>query len=174
MSDWLRYLNTKGGGIMEETQKTSKKSMNPILVLGVLVILAVLGGAFYFYSSRISKEEKFEQKPVQATVQSKQKFVDTEDGKNAFKIFPGELSADAKNALVGFDLKTKDLGNGATEVTLVAKKQEYTTQTLTVKQGESVYFIEKFGLDDNKGEDTDKNLKDDTAFVVDVNGYLVK
>ncbi len=159
---------------MEETQKTSKKSMNPMIVLGTLVILVVLGGAFYLYSSRSSKEEKVEQKTVQTTVQSKQKFVDSQDGKNAFKIFPGELSADAKNALVGFDLKTKDLGNGSTEVTLVAKKQEYTTQTFIVKQGESVYFIEKFGLDDNKDENTDRNLKDDTAVVVDANGYLVK
>jgi LysM repeat protein len=159
---------------MEETQKISKKSMSPILVLGVLVILAVLGGAFYLYSSRGSKEERVEQKSVQTAVQNKQKFVDTEDGKKAFKIFPGEMSADAKNALTGFDLKTKNLSNGVTEVTLVAKKQEYTTQTLTVKQGESVYFIEKFGLDDNKNENIDNSLKDDSAFVVDANGYLVK
>lgn len=159
---------------MEETQKTSKKSFNPVLVLGVLVILVVLGGAFYFLSSKNSKEEKVEQKPVQTAVQSNQKFLDSEDGKNAFKIFPGELSADAKNALTGFEMQTKQLSDSLTQVTLVAKKQGYTTQTLNVREGQSVYFIEKLGLDDNKTENIDNGLKDDSAVIVDTNGYLVK
>lgn len=163
---------------MEETQESSnsKKSLNPVLLYGVLALVLIIGGFAYVLTSgkpSVTKTEEKQETQVVPT-QNKQKFVDTDDGKNAFKIFPGELSADAKNAMVGFDLKTKDLGNGSTEVTLVAKKQEYTTQTLTVKQGESVYFIERFGLDDSKDEDTDKNLKDDNAVVVDSQGYLVK
>ena len=158
---------------MEEAQTTNKKSMYPMIILGILIVLLVLGGGFYLLNKG-SKEEKVEKTAVQAPAQNKQKFVDTEDGKNAYKVFPGELNLDAKKALIGFELKTKDLGNGVTEVTFLAKEQEYVTQTLTVKQGESVYFIERFALDDNEKEDTDKGLKDDTAFLVDSQGYLVK
>lgn len=169
----------KGGDIMEETQNSSnnsKKSLSPVLLFGVLALVLIAGGFVYVFVSGKPNSSKTEEKQETqvAPTQNKQKFVDTDEGKNAFKIFPGELSADAKNALVGFDLKTKVLADGSTEVTLVAKKQEYTTQTLTVKQGESVYFIEKFGLDDNKSEDADKNLNDDSAVVVDSQGYLVK
>ena len=48
---------------------------------------------------------------------------------------------------------------------------EYKDQVYTVKTGEKLYFIEKFLQDDQNGEE--KNIKDDTAVLVDTEGYVV-
>jgi hypothetical protein len=161
---------------MDEERPNVKKSPNLILAFVGLALIIVVGGFLYVYKfSKNEVKEVREEKPV--VVASKvpmQKFLDTEDGKSAYKIFPGDLNADAKKALIGFDMQTKNLPDGSTAVTLVAKKQGYITQTLTVKQGQSLYFIEKFSLDDNAAEDTDSGMKDDKGVVVDVNGYEVK
>jgi len=169
---------------MDDEKKSSyaKRPLWQWIVLYVVVGVLVYGLVYYFvlakkgnsYMASNSNYPSPTKSMQPTTAPAMEKFADSPDYKNAYKVFPGVLSADAKKALTGFDMQTKDLGDGSTQITLVAKKQEYTTQTLTVKKGESLYFIETFAMDDNQEEDTDNGLKDDTAVVVDANGYLVK
>ncbi|MCL4399904.1 hypothetical protein M1506_01350 [Patescibacteria group bacterium] len=90
---------------------------------------------------------------------------------NAFEIFPS-LGPGAETALDGFDLSVKNAGNGLSEVTLTSKKGNYKNQTLAVKDGEKVYFVERSMGDDSTS--TDYAYADDYAIIVDGNGYILK
>ena len=90
----------------------------------------------------------------------------------AYEVDPNNLSAQAKQALAGFTVSSKALDAGDTQITLAATgNPEYHTQVYTLKPGQKLYFIEKSWGDD--GGDKDFSYGDDTAVVVDQNGYVV-
>lgn len=101
----------------------------------------------------------------------KQKFSGSSDYQYAYLISVPTLSAQAETAITGFDLSKLDQADGSTVYELKAKKSGYFDQKYTVKPGESLYFIES-SLNDDNG-DVDERLNDDTAVVVDANGYVV-
>jgi len=101
----------------------------------------------------------------------KVKFSDSPDSKNAFLISGDALDADAKAAMAGFDMKKTVLADGSFQITLTSTNPEYKDQSYTLKQGEKLYFIERFMGDDVGTEE--KNLKDDIAIIVDADGYIV-
>ncbi len=83
----------------------------------------------------------------------------------------GQISAQAKQAMTGYDMQTKDMGNGTTAVTLTPSGQPGQAKTYQVKTAQSLYFVEKRSGDDQAG--SDNNLEDDNAIVVDSQGFVV-
>lgn len=90
----------------------------------------------------------------------------------SYQIFPGSLSSAAQTALRGFDMTTNPLSGGSTQVTLSAKEPQYRNQTYTVKPGETLYFVDQSSSDDSVSFDA--ALTDDTAIIVDSQGYIVQ
>jgi hypothetical protein len=102
------------------------------------------------------------------------KLSESKDSKNAFLIFPGTVSPEAKKAMTGFKISTSPQADGSTQVVMTSTNPEYKDQMYLVGAGNSLYFIERFAGEDNEQEDTDKGLKDDTAVIVDPSGYIVQ
>lgn len=161
---------------------------------GVVVMLAVLAwGAYYADAFPQSSTSTQKSTPVAATTAAHatrprvrtqgatasvaytvttEKFSDFPHKAQAEQIFPGSLSADAQKALEGFSLSTKDLADGSTAVTITPQQTAYRPRTITVKQGETLYFVDLSGGDDVvNGIDTD--LHDDSPVLVNQQGYIV-
>lgn len=92
--------------------------------------------------------------------------------KFAYKVMPGDLSEDAKKALIGFNMKTDKLSNGSIRVDLVPKDTDDEFQTYVVKPGNSLFFVEMTPLDDKAAEDKDINYRDDYGIIVDKDGIV--
>jgi hypothetical protein len=90
---------------------------------------------------------------------------------NAFLISTATYDAKTKAALSGFTVTKKTLADGSLQYTLNSTNADYQTQTYTVKTGEKLYFIEALPSDDNGTGD--RTIADDSAVVVDANGYIV-
>ncbi|MDE1975288.1 MAG: hypothetical protein KGI49_02140 [Patescibacteria group bacterium] len=101
-----------------------------------------------------------------------QLFTDSQYASRSFLIFPGSPSAAAERALAGFDMQTKDLGGGVTQVSLVAKAGDYATQVYDVGPGQELFFVETSMGDDNQSQDY--AYGDDLGVVVDQNGYILQ
>jgi hypothetical protein len=101
-----------------------------------------------------------------------QKFSDQSYASRSFMISGDTLSADAQNALSGFQLSKNTVPDGTTQINLKALQPQYHDQSYTLKPGEQLYFIEKFMGDDVAGQDA--NINDDSAVVVDSRGNVVQ
>jgi hypothetical protein len=171
-----------------EEQKSSAYGKRPLwqwiavyLVVGVVIyglvyyfVLAKKGNGYSMNSSSNSSYASNQQPVKPTTAAGMQKFTDSSDFQYAYKIFPGNLSDNAKQAMSGFAFTTNAMPDGSTQVTLTSQNTEYTTQQYVVKTGYSLYFIEKMSGDDNPQEDTDRNLHDDTAVLVDPQGNIAQ
>lgn len=100
------------------------------------------------------------------------KLADSQYANYAYLISGDSLSADAQQALTGFTMTKQATSDGGMQIILTAKQSNYHNQTYTLKPGQSLYFIET-SLGDDQG-DQDTMLNDDTAVIVDANGYLVQ
>ncbi len=98
------------------------------------------------------------------------KLADSPTAKVAYKIYPGELSADAQKAFVNYSMKTSKTADGRTQVDLFPKESDEETQSYKVGKDQSLYFVENTMLDDT--ENKDNNLRDDYGLVVDQNGIV--
>ena len=167
---------------MEEEKKEVTNNKNAYIALtGVVVILAA-AAAFLLFKGN-GTDEVTERKVIpppginqaQNNQQTgKQLFKDTQEYQYAYQIYPGDLSTDTKTALAGFSMKTTDLSDGSTQVDLSATNPAYQSQSYVVKKGYILYFIEMNLQDDNKDANKDRIIRDDTAVLVDKNGYIVK
>jgi Tfp pilus assembly protein PilX len=151
------------------------------VVLYVVIGVVIYGGVYYFLtaknSGRNSASSSYPAIKVTPTAKPTimmQKFSDSSDFQYAYKIFPGALSSESKQAMAGFAMTTKTLPDNSTQVTLTAQKPEYKSQQYTVKSGYTLYFIERNLKDDNPEEDSDANLHDDTAILVDPQGNIAQ
>ena len=100
------------------------------------------------------------------------KFADSPIFQMAYKIAPGDLTAETNKALSGFDVKKQTLSDGSIQVDLIPKESAYIKQEFTVKPGNTLYFIEATSADD-PDENTDLNLRDDYGVIVDKNGLVM-
>jgi hypothetical protein len=105
------------------------------------------------------------------TANGKVKLSDTQDWANAHLISGDTLDAGAQSALSGFSLKKNPMPDGTVQITLTAAQAGYFNQTYNLKPGQQLYFIERFKADDSGGSDI--NSKDDSAVIVDAQGYIV-
>jgi hypothetical protein len=103
---------------------------------------------------------------------AKAKLSDTRFANSAYLISGDTLDASAKSALAGFTMQKTANPDGSVSISLSSTNQNYQNQTYTLQPGQQLYFIERTMGDD--GADTDFNLGDDTAVVVDANGYIVQ
>jgi hypothetical protein len=90
----------------------------------------------------------------------------------AFQVYPGELSVDAKTALIGFDIQTTPNPDGSAIVVFTPKNQDDQKQTFQVPAGQTLYFVEMSKGDDDADSGTDSNLRDDYGVLVDSNGIV--
>lgn len=144
-----------------------KKSVTTIIVIIIIIILGV-----WMYSASKSKSiNNSTVIPVSQSGHSNQLFSNSSLSQNAYLISTPTYDANTKTALSGFTVTSSVQTDGSTKYTLNAQNPEYTTQTYIVKPGEKLYFIDSLLADDNGN--ADKTLRDDTAVVVDANGYIV-
>ena len=100
------------------------------------------------------------------------KFSDSPDAAYAYLISGETLDNNSQKAIAGFVLTRQVLPDGRINMTLKAQKAEYSDQNYVLAPGQSLYFIERYLGDDNEG--VESNLRDDSAVIVDSNGYIVK
>jgi hypothetical protein len=90
----------------------------------------------------------------------------------AFQVFPGQVSADAKTALAGFDLSIQDKSDGTVLLNLKALSSRYRDAAFTVDKKNAAYFVETSMRDDPNN--AENNLNDDGLIVVSPDGYILK
>jgi len=141
----------------------------------LVVAVLVYGGYYYF----ITKSGTYFP-PSTASRNSTnitptlQKFQDSPLASSAFQIFPGPLSDQAKQAIIGFNIDTKTQADGTVLVSLTSTNPEYKNQQVSVKPNYIVYFIEKSSGDDSPTDNSDRNLGDDSIVLVDPDGFIVQ
>ncbi|MFB6158348.1 MAG: hypothetical protein ABEJ95_01665 [Candidatus Nanohalobium sp.] len=89
----------------------------------------------------------------------------------SYKISDSSVDQEEKRALAGFQV-SKTTDNGDRVIQLNAQRKEYHDQKYRLKDGEQLYFIETSMGDDSHGHEY--AMEDDTAVVVDSNGYIVR
>lgn len=92
--------------------------------------------------------------------------------KYAYQIAPGNLSPNAKKALIGWKIATTKQTDGTLTVSLTPTDSEDQSQQYVVKSGNTLYFIEQIPFDDKANQDKDLNYRDDYGVIVDKNGII--
>lgn len=166
----------------EQKQSYQKRPLWQWVALYVVIGVVIYGLFYYFVLAKgrsgYSLGQTMQSSSPKATSQptkpslTMQKFSDSNDFQYAYKIFPGALSSQAKQAITGFAMTTKNMPDGSTQISLTAQEPQYKNQQYMIKSGYSLYFIERMLGDDNTSENMDKNLNDDTAIIVDPQGYI--
>jgi hypothetical protein len=154
------------------------------VVLGIVVVVILYGGFYYFVlakkGSNASESMSATTSPAPTKVMANptgtmmQKFSDSPNLQYAYRIFPGTISTESKQAMAGFAFATKAMPDGSTRITLTSENKFYKTQQYTVKPGYTLYFIETNLKDDDAQKDTDTMYRDDTAILVDPQGDIAK
>src|ERR1035437_8018152 len=145
--------------------------MKKNLIVTLIVVLLVIVVAFFVFKNSNKKEENNSTIPTAQSNTALQLFSSSPMSQYAYLISGPTIDAKTEEATMGFIISKKALSDGSMQITLNSQNTEYKTQTYTVKTGEKLYFIEKFLVDDS--ENADKNLNDDTAVLVDANGYFI-
>ena len=110
--------------------------------------------------------------PKDRKTASTTKLADTQYAPYSYLVSGDTLDAQAQRAISGFTLLKDTLSDGLTKITLKATVSRYRDQAYTLHSGEQLYFIEtSFGDDPGNQE---FSLSDDTAVVVDKDGYIVR
>jgi hypothetical protein len=132
-----------------------------------LIFVVVVVGYMIFKSMYSPKPSASAQSQGQGT-----KLTDLPDYKFAYKVYPGDLTSDAKTALTGWNINPTINSDGSTTVTLTPNNASDQVKTYTVKSGDSLYFVEKSRGDDSQDTNTDANLQDDYGIIVNANGIV--
>jgi hypothetical protein len=123
---------------MDEEGKQSSYPKRPLwqwVLLYLVIGIVIYGAVYYFLQAKnsqgyIASSSKSITRvtPTAMPTAALQKFSDSSDFPYAYKIFPGSLSNESKQAMSGFAMTTKTLSDGSTQVTLTAQKPEYKSQ----------------------------------------------
>lgn len=144
------------------------------VIIGVLAIAVLVEG--YFLMSKKSAPvvagatAQTNRRPP-APVGKGDKLAGSAMEKYAHIIYP-TITDESKQFLTGFDVKTKTLADGNTEVDLVPKDSDDQFQSYIVKPTQSLYFVEMTQGDDRPDTDRDANYRDDYGIVVDAQGIV--
>ncbi len=145
-----------------------KNSVWAIIVLIVVVIVIIL---LISSGNKQNSINTNSETPISQNNNSQVLFASSSLAQNAYLISTPTYDANTQTALAGFNVVKNPQADGSTQITLNATNPDYQTQTYTVKPGEKLYFIEG-NLGDDSGN-TDKTMGDDTAVLVDANGYII-
>lgn len=166
---------------IENSDPPKTKSASMVYIVAAVVLLLAVGGGLYFMNKTSEKSatpEEVREVPSGAPTGrgslSGQKFADTQLAQSAVLIYPGAMSAEAKAATSGWQLKTTQNTDGTTQASLVPVGSEATegdsAHTFTLKTGDKLYFVDLNPSDDSPNMDNNKN--DDIGIVVDANGII--
>lgn len=144
----------------------NKNSISIIAAVGLLIIATPL----ILTHSNNSKTNNLPQKDNKQQ-KKRVKLSETQYAPYAYKISDSSVDQEEERALAGFSVSRTQKDN-YTLVKLDAKRQEYKDQAYKLKDGERAYFIETSMGDDSNGREYE--LEDDTAVVVDADGYIVR
>lgn len=100
------------------------------------------------------------------------KLSDSRDANNAYLISGDTLDAATQRAISGFSIQKTPNADGTTTISLTSSNPEYQNQSYTLQSGEQLYFIERSLGDDSNNEEG--ALGDDSAIIVDAQGYIVQ
>jgi len=109
---------------------------------------------------------------LQNTTTGRTKLADSQYANFAYLISGDTLDSSAKAATSGFTITKTPNSDGTTTISLTSTNPEYQDQTYTLQPGEKLYFIERNMGDDSGGQEG--FLGDDTAIIVDAQGYIVQ
>lgn len=138
----------------------------------VLLAIIMVGFALFHASSSASSSTNSRTSDTTSTT-AKVKLMDTAYAPYAFLISGETLDNPAKRATAGFSIKRVVNADGSLTLTLHALTSEYHDQELLVPQGDSAYFIET-SMGDDSIPDGEYNLGDDSAVLVDQEGYIIQ
>lgn len=144
---------------------------NSIIIIVTIIVLLIIGFLIYNNSKGENQNNPYSNSSVSTIHSSQELFANSALAQNAHLISAPTFDTATEQALSGFTVTKKALPDGSTQITLNSQNSEYQTQTYVVKLGQKLYFIENFLADDTGT--ADKNVKDDTAVLVDENGYIV-
>lgn len=138
-----------------------------LIIIPAIVLLAAS-------CSKSNNNNTSSNNPPPTSQQSGPKISDQEYANVAYLIDPSNQSTLSQKALTGFEVTSQSLPNGNTQIHLHALKSGYIDQTYELKPTERLYFIEKNLNDDSDQDKDDKFPQDDSAVVVDQNGFIVQ
>ena len=155
------------------------------IVIGLIVLAVVVEGGYIalqklpgHQAEEIAKEGKSHLSPFRPNSAAPQiltkgmNFTTSSIAKYAYEVAPASISAQAKQALIGWNITSKINTDGSMLITLTPKNSEDQSQQYTITKGQKLYFVEATPFDDNQGKDTDKNLRDDYGIITDANGII--
>lgn len=167
----------------EETSEPVKKSSSGLYLL-IVVLIIVLGGVGYM----VYKGSKVVAPVAEETTQTAapapkgppnlkgQTFADTDMFSNAVLVYPGALTKEAQAVTTGWQVKSKTLPDGTTQVDLIPVGSEATegdtAHTFNLAKGDKLYFVDLNPNDDDNTASSDKNKNDDMGIVVGSDGIV--
>lgn len=151
-----------------------KKPIGKMIAIYVIIAVVLYGGYYLFFMPKSGAYSVTSNTVSPVVTQALMKFQDSPLASMAYQIFPGNLSAQAKQATSGFKISTQIQTDGSTIVSLTSSNPEYQNQQVTVQPGETLYFIEKNSGDDTPTDDTDRTTADDSTVLVDPQGNIVQ
>ena len=159
---------------MSETNmdNPARSSKTGFVIIGVVVLLALLVGFFFMMPKPSSAGTGNVAQNTQVTSQ-KVKLSDTKYAKDSYLISAPALSAQALNAISGFNISRVVNPDGSLNIVLVALNSGYKDQTYHILSGQSLYFIETYAGDDSAPKGEGPSLMDDKAVIVDKDGYAI-
>lgn len=164
-------------------EENSQKKGIPVanIAVGIVILIAVLAGGYLMTKVSESKNttEETSEAPAPKVAGASaslngQKFSDTNLAADAVLIAPGALSAQAQAATSGWQVKSRSLSDGSTQVDLIPVGSEATEgdskHTFNLKTGDKLYFVDLNPGDDSSAHDA--NTNDDVGILVDANGIV--
>jgi len=142
------------------------------IILGIVVLILIIGFIVVFgLSSMNNNVNNSNNNPIKTNTSIKIKLSDTSYADKVYLISGDTLDSNAQKATSGFQIVNNKLPDGSMSITLKALSGEYKDQGYVLKPGEQLYFIEKTMGDDTPNGDL--SLGDDSAVIVDSDGYIV-
>jgi hypothetical protein len=158
----MAYENNAGG--------YGKRSLWFWILIYVAAALVVYGAVYFIFFAGNNSLYKSPVSPV-GTNQNV-KFADSSDANNSYLISTDTYDTATQKALSGFKVDRTVLADGTQRINLTSTNPEYQNQSYIVAPGQKLYFVERNLQDDSNSQEN--NLGDDTAVLVDANGFIVK
>lgn len=157
----------------QKKEKKDGQKMSPMVIFGIIVAAVVIIIAlFIIFSPHGNYNQAPKTQPTPSGSSAQTLFSSTPYYKFAHLISTSNLSSAAKVALTGFKMSSTKNSNGS--VSYVLARSGYPNLTYTVEPGDKLYMIDVYPTDDHTVTDTDYVPKDDTAVVVNAQGYVVQ
>lgn len=162
----------------------AKKSATPWIVAGIVLVIAIIAVGFGAFkpSGNSVKNIPHPSSANALNVQSPSGSPSSGSGQllsasqyaqYAYLVFPGTLSATAKTATIGFNIKENSNSNGSTTISFMATNPRFRNLSVTASSGEKVYFIETNPAEDHASTDQDSLYLDDKVIIVNSAGEIV-